>query len=129
MNFVAYESVDRSIVERLRQEGIRVLCIAELGPGMPDDEVLKLANQEAALLLTADKDFGKMMFRLRLHILILSCLAGLAPTRKSEIAALAVKEHLGGIPAFLYGHYARNNPHASCQRVDFWRGAAPNKHF
>jgi len=114
MNFVAYESVDRSIVERLRQEGIRVLCIAELGPGMPDDEVLKLANQEAALLL---------------NILILSCLAGLAPTRKSEIAALAVKEHLGGIPAFLYGHYARNNPHASCQRVDFWRGAAPNKHF
>ena len=56
MNFVAYESVDRSIVERLRQEGIRVLCIAELGPGMPDDEVLKLANQEAALLRVKSND-------------------------------------------------------------------------
>jgi hypothetical protein len=34
MNFLADESVDRPIVERLRREGHPVLYIAELGPGM-----------------------------------------------------------------------------------------------
>jgi len=37
MNFLADESVDRPIVERLRQEGHQVSYIAELGPGMSDD--------------------------------------------------------------------------------------------
>jgi predicted nuclease of predicted toxin-antitoxin system len=67
MNFLADESVDRPIVERLRQEGHQVSYIAELGPGMSDDAVLNLANQQTALLLTADKDFGEMVFRQRLH--------------------------------------------------------------
>ncbi|WP_083857502.1 DUF5615 family PIN-like protein [Caldilinea aerophila] len=53
MNFLADESVDRPIVERLRREGHQVSYIAELGPGMPDDAVLNRANQETALLLTA----------------------------------------------------------------------------
>jgi hypothetical protein len=52
MNFLADESVDRPIVERLRREGHQVSYIAELGPGMPDDAVLNRANQETALLLT-----------------------------------------------------------------------------
>jgi len=52
MNFLADESVDRPIVERLRREWHQVSYIAELGPGMPDDAVLNRANQETALLLT-----------------------------------------------------------------------------
>ncbi len=100
MNFVADESVDRSIVERLRREGYRVLYVAELGPGMSDEAVLNLANQERALLLTADKDFGAMVIRQRLHMhgVVLIRLAGVTPARKAEIAALAVKEHLTELP-------------------------------
>jgi predicted nuclease of predicted toxin-antitoxin system len=96
MNFLADESVDRPIVERLRRDGHQVSYVAELGPGMPDDDVLNLANQEAALLLTADKDFGEMVFRQRLHThgVVLIRLAGLLPARKAEIVALAIREHL-----------------------------------
>ncbi len=96
MNFLADESVDRSIVERLRRDGHRVLYVAELGPGMPDDAVLNLANQETALLLTADKDFGEMVIRQRLHMhgVVLIRLAGLTPARKAETVALAVEGHL-----------------------------------
>lgn len=68
MNVLADESVDRPIIERLRQDGHRVAYVAELGAGMPDDVVLSLANQETALLLTADKDLGEMVFRQHLHI-------------------------------------------------------------
>lgn len=55
MNFLADESVDRQIVERLRQDGHLVWYVAEMEPGISDDIVLASANQEAALLLTADK--------------------------------------------------------------------------
>jgi len=101
MNLLADESVDRFIVERLRREGHRVSYVAELGPGMPDEAVLHLANQETALLLTADRDFGEMVFRQRLHThgVVLIRLAGLTPTRKSEMVALAVKEHLTELPS------------------------------
>ncbi|MCX7839148.1 MAG: DUF5615 family PIN-like protein, partial [Anaerolineae bacterium] len=67
MNFLADESVDRQIVERLRQDGHRVWYVAEMKPGISDDSVLALANQEPAILLTADKDFGEMVFRQRLY--------------------------------------------------------------
>jgi hypothetical protein len=39
MNFVADESVDLPIVQRLRQDGHRVTAIAELAPGMDDHAV------------------------------------------------------------------------------------------
>ncbi len=61
MNFLADESVDHPIVERLRRDGHQVSYVAELEAGMPDDDVLNLANQEAAWLLTVDRDFGKMV--------------------------------------------------------------------
>ena len=91
MNLLADESVDGPIVERLRRDGYQVAYIAELGPGMLDDDVLNLANQEAALLLTSDKDFGEMVFRQRLHMhgVVLIRLAGLLSARKAEIVALA----------------------------------------
>ena len=65
MNFLADESVDRPIVDSLRQRGHDVLYVAEMEPGISDDAVLDLANQEGALLLTADKDFGELVFRQR----------------------------------------------------------------
>lgn len=100
MNFVADESVDRLIVERLRREGYQVSYVAELEPGMLDEAVLNLANQETALLLTADKDFGEMVIcqRLHTHGVALRRLAGLTPARKAEIVALAIKEHLIELP-------------------------------
>ena len=40
MNFVADEGIDRQIVERLRQEDYEVLYIAEMEPGISDEQVL-----------------------------------------------------------------------------------------
>jgi predicted nuclease of predicted toxin-antitoxin system len=40
-----------------------VLYVAEQEPGITDDDVLNLANQGNSLLLTADKDFGELIFR------------------------------------------------------------------
>lgn len=95
MNFLADESVDLPVVERLRRDGHFVAYVTEMGPGMTDNEVLSLANQEGSLLLTADKDFGEMVFRQHLHThgIVLIRLTGLSPTRKAEMVALAVEKY------------------------------------
>ena len=64
-------------------------------PGIPDDEVLALANREGAILITADKDFGELVFRLRYLAtgIILIRLAGLSISAKSDILATIIQEH------------------------------------
>lgn len=87
MRLVADESIDRPIVERLRRGDHEVLFVAELDPGLQDESVLALANERDALLLTGDKDFGELVFRLGKVTagVILVRLAGLKPQRKAEI--------------------------------------------
>ncbi len=95
MNLLADESVDGPIVERLRQDLHQVICIAESSPSLPDDQVLKLANDSGALLLTADKDFGELVYRMgRIHAgVVLARLAGLPPAAKAEMVAQVVRHH------------------------------------
>ena len=95
MNLLADESVDGPIVERLRLDGHDVLYVAEMAPGIKDDDVFDAANRRRATLLTADKDFGELVFRLRRlnNGVILIRLAGLAPASKASIVARVVTEH------------------------------------
>ena len=89
MNLFADESVEQPVVERLRQEGHDVVYVAELAPSINDDEVLREANGRNAVLVTADKDFGELVFRQgALHAgVVLLRLAGLANRTKGEIVA------------------------------------------
>ncbi|NOT53267.1 MAG: DUF5615 family PIN-like protein [Deltaproteobacteria bacterium] len=90
MNLLADEGVDGPIVEQLRQDGHEVLYIAEMDAGVPDEEVLRKANEKKALLVTADKDFGEMVFRQKLLStdgVVLLRLAGLSPTRKAGLVS------------------------------------------
>lgn len=95
MNLVADESVDQAIVVALRQEGHDVLYIAEVSPSIPDDDVLLEANQRSALLVTADKDFGELVFRLKqVHSgVILLRLSGLDAQQKCDAVSLALRDH------------------------------------
>ena len=95
MKFLADENVDKSIVDRLRKDGHTVLYVLEMEPSISDDDVIRQANQEFALLLTADKDFGELVFRQK-HIVygvVLFRLAGLSLQRKSEVVAAAIQVH------------------------------------
>lgn len=65
MRLVADESVEGPTVSALRAAGHAVLFIAETSPGIEDGQVLEIARREQALLLTADKDFGELVFRNR----------------------------------------------------------------
>ena len=97
MKFLADECVDRQIVDRLRHGGYIVLYVAEMAPGISDHDVLNLANQEEAILLTADKDFGELVFRQDKVApgIVLVRLAGLSPAIKAGIVAAAIEDHAG----------------------------------
>lgn len=100
MNLVADESVDRAVVERLRQEGHDVVSVAELSPSITDDAVLQQANDRGALLVTADKDFGELVFRLgRVHAgVVLLRLAGLPNATKADVVAEVFRDRAADLP-------------------------------
>lgn len=65
MKFLADECCDSGIVAFLRGEGHDVLYVVEEKTGIPDDAVLLNASNEERLLLTEDKDFGELVYRLK----------------------------------------------------------------
>ncbi len=95
MIFVADESVDQPIVTFLRGKGHTVIAVVELEPGIPDEAVLDIANKEGCVLLTADKDFGELVFRDHRYSfgIVLIRLSGLSPVEKSEVVATAIQQH------------------------------------
>jgi predicted nuclease of predicted toxin-antitoxin system len=97
MTIVADESVDKQIVERLRQEGYEVLYIAEMEPSISDNTVLQRANEKNALLITSDKDFGELVFRQKLLSsggIVLLRLSGLSNQLKAETVVDAFAKHV-----------------------------------
>lgn len=61
MHFLADESCDFAVVRALRQAGHDVTAIAEISPGVPDEEVAALAEREDRILVTEDRDFGRLV--------------------------------------------------------------------
>ncbi len=95
MRFIADEGVDKAVVSKLRSEGYWVGYVAELAPGITDEEVLQQANTLNALLITSDKDFGELVFRLGwIHTgVILLRLAGLDTDEKASVVVQTVQTH------------------------------------
>lgn len=87
MNLLADEGVDKPIVDALRNKGFDVVYILETNRGADDDVILEMANADKRLLLTQDKDFGELVFRLKNvhHGVILIRLEGYTAASKANI--------------------------------------------
>jgi predicted nuclease of predicted toxin-antitoxin system len=66
MKILADENIDYPIIKHLRAEGFEIVSIIEDNRGIDDKNVLAVANQIRAILLTNDKDFGELVIRHRL---------------------------------------------------------------
>ena len=95
MKFLADEGVDRQIVERLRVDGHDVAYIAELDPGISDEVILSQSRASGSVLLTADKDFGDLVFRQHHSTpgVLLVRLSGLTAAAKASVVSVAIREH------------------------------------
>ena len=88
---VADESVDFLIVRVLRQAEFPVIAIAEEHAGWPDAKVLELALEQRAFLITEDKDFGELTYRLKKPshgILLIRLIEGDSETKATQVLAL-----------------------------------------
>lgn len=95
MNIVADESVDFGIITALRKNNFTVFAIDEILKGAEDEQVLKFALKENSILITEDKDFGELVYRLhKAHIgIVLIRLSGLNSSVKSEIVLKSINEN------------------------------------
>ncbi len=96
MKIIADESVDYGIIEELRNNGFEVLAIEDSHKGSTDEEVLNISLKENSLLMTEDKDFGELAFRLnKAHVgIILIRLSGLDSEFKNKIVLKSLSENL-----------------------------------
>jgi predicted nuclease of predicted toxin-antitoxin system len=65
VKFLADECCDAGIVASLRAAGHDVTYVPEQQAGISDDEVLQIAFAEGRILLTEDKGFGELVYRLK----------------------------------------------------------------
>ena len=65
MRLLADECCDAGLVDALRGDGHEVLYAIESLRGATDDDLLARAFSEERVLLTEDKDFGELVYRLR----------------------------------------------------------------
>jgi len=66
MRFLANENFPAEAVYALRNKGHDVAWVRTDSPGISDRKVLDRAQREDRILLTFDKDFGELAFRLKL---------------------------------------------------------------
>lgn len=65
MRFFADECCDADTVRALRDDDHDVLYVTETMPGALDSQILDRAYAENRILITEDKDFGELIYRLR----------------------------------------------------------------
>src|SRR5688572_27351973 len=101
--FLADESLDFRLIKFLRANGYQVQAIIEANGGINDEEVLSMANNSKAILITEDKDFGELTFRFKKSQtgIILIRLAGVGIGNKQEILGNFLMKHLNE----LYGKF------------------------
>lgn len=66
MRFLANENFPGDAVEALRRGGHDVVWVRTDAPGAPDQEVLARAQSEGRVLVTFDKEFGELAWRMSL---------------------------------------------------------------
>ena len=94
MNILADENIEKSVIDFLR-DSQNIISIAELKPGITDQEVAELANNSNAILLTEDKDFGEIVFRQKIvkNGVILLRLQGLTTEIKLDVLRELLENH------------------------------------
>ena len=90
MRLLANENFPGLAITALRLRGHDVLWIREDSPGISDRAVLSRATVEGRILITFDKDFGELVFRLGFNAPSGIILFRIPPNSPSFVAQTAV---------------------------------------
>jgi predicted nuclease of predicted toxin-antitoxin system len=104
LKFLLDQNFDHRLIRPLRADGHDITIVAvDYPPGIPDRDVLAIANREGRIVLTNDRDFGELAVREKLPH------AGIIYLRMRRITAAAkwdrlnevLREHAGHAGLFL----------------------------
>lgn len=101
MKLLSDEGIERTVVEGLRSAGHDVYWIAEETPGAEDVVILAKAKRLRRLILTNDKDFGELVYRLRgptFGVLLLR-LGDLSSIDKASLVCKVIDSHADELPS------------------------------
>lgn len=90
MRFLANENFPGEAVDALRARGHDVAWVRADSPGSPDQDVLRRAAREERILITFDKDFGELAFRIRPPMPPGIILFRIVPRSSSHVTQVAV---------------------------------------
>ena len=103
MRIVANENISGTLIQELRQRGHDVISVKEAMRAAPDEDILARAQQEKRLVLTHDKDFGELAFRVGLPSdcgVILLRLSGDNPEQDNQRAIDALEDRTDWVGNF-----------------------------
>ena|SRR5665213_2191515 len=91
------ECTDARITEALIEAGCKIFSIQEMMSGAPDIDIIQLAAEKGAYILTEDKDFGdELVFRKLPHVgAMLLRLAGVNIEDKIRLVITTMEKHSG----------------------------------
>ena len=89
------ESTDARIAKALQQDGFKTISIQETMPGTDDIDIIQMAVDEGAYIITEDKDFGdELVYKKGVHNgAMLLRLAGVEIERKIELVLAAFNKY------------------------------------
>ncbi len=64
MKYLADENIEYPVIGLLKQNGIEVIAVRDIMKGATDTEIIHFALKNNYLIITSDKDFGELTFRL-----------------------------------------------------------------
>ena len=64
MRFLVDESTGKKVCDLLKEEGHDSIYVGDTMPGSSDEDVLTFSENEGRILVTDDKDFGELVFRM-----------------------------------------------------------------
>ena len=94
MRILADENVPGDAVLALRARGHDVAWVLADAPGMSDDRIIARAQAESRVLVTFDKDFGELAFRVRLPAsngIVLFRISASSPLYVAQVAVAALE--------------------------------------
>ncbi len=65
LRFLVDECTGKTLAILLKNAGYDVIFVGDWKPSETDEDILKKAEEEDRILITDDKDFGELVFRLR----------------------------------------------------------------
>ena len=66
MRFLVDESSGKALANLLKNAGYDVLFVRDILPATSDERILDFAESEKRVVITDDKDFGELVFRLNM---------------------------------------------------------------